>query len=202
MSPIQKLKTALQTGDWNLAADAYESLTGTRIEPAAEPAASAVINDLLEVLAKHGFLAINEATPPSAEPPPDDLTETDDEEQENDADDIDIDEPPLSHEGGIERLAKSDIDGEPPEETVKEQASKTQVFGGSVRQKFVTQDRVESAEVARNRRTAQLQKTEPRPAKKLFRVTCSECERKFDSPIKPSSDVGQKCDHCLKNARG
>lgn len=40
-----------------------------------------------------------------------------------------------------------------------------------------------------------------RPKFKNFKITCSDCEKKFESPVKPSSEIGQLCSRCLKKRR-
>lgn len=70
-----------------------------------------------------------------------------------------------------------------------------------IEQRIVTQQVVTEKEREANRKFAQEHPREPRPPHRPVQVTCTECNRPYESPVAVPKGIGSLCPTCLKSRR-
>lgn len=224
MSPIELLKSGIESGNWQDVCDAYHTLTGQSLKP---PMQALAAKELASVLRSTLHMAVDRAfdewtgKPEVApEPKPKEkskakaakptivvpspaeveaiLDTPDGTEVEVDCEPEDglevVDEPEA------DAITKADITGEGPTEALKTAgvARKANIYGQQV--EFVSSQVTDPTEVRRNAalaRKAQPNK-KPRPQPQKYEVVCSACDKPFESDRPLGSGIGQRCPRCIR----
>lgn len=217
MSPIELLKSGIKTGNWSDVCEAYRTLTGETLEP---PLHALAAKELASVLRSTLHMSIDQVfdewagnskpqpkAAPKAKaaskiivPTPDEVEAVLEAEEPGTVDFEPEDGLGIVPETIVDAIKPEDINGDGPREVLKNVGVSAKDTCYNERMRFVSRD-ADPAEIKANQRkaAAAAQRKQTRPEPQTYEIECTGCGRKFQSPIKPSKYVGQKCGRCIGN---
>jgi len=189
MSPIDKLRHGIEQQEWGLVCEAYMDLTGVDIEgPDMSPVDFAVedVMCVIETALKKAFMSASEPEKKKKKTRKKTKKKT-----------------------KKKKSPTSDDVGDEVDEDIKisSQKAKAKKNLHGTKKVLITGDDLSPTELRRKKEyneelAAKAKKKKvSRPKQTTFRVECSDCGDKFDSPF-PSRDIGQQCKQCLRGKVG
>lgn len=174
MSGSEQIKRGVETQDWSLVCRGYNLIFGGDIKP---PSTSRGNDEFIQSIRSQIQDVIDfidgKSSPTPIPSEPETVVPT-------------------------EAFTEDEIDGEPPDVPTKELDTDI-VDPWGQKHVVITQDYVDLDEVKINAARARItnRRKNKRPPAKTYRVTCTECNKTFNTPVEPAKGIGTKCSRCI-----